>query len=35
MEEAGDPITTGILRKTAISINADLVALHGVDLSPI
>jgi hypothetical protein len=34
MEEAEDPITTGILREAAISIDADLVALHGVDLSP-
>jgi hypothetical protein len=34
MDTAEDPISRGILRETAISINGDLVVLHGVDLSP-
>jgi hypothetical protein len=34
MGAAKDPITRGILREAAISINADLVALHGIDLGP-
>jgi hypothetical protein len=34
MSTAEDPITRGILREAAISINADLVALHGIDLGP-
>ena len=29
-----DPNSKGLLRETAISINADLIALHGVDLGP-
>ena len=29
-----NPTTRGVLRETAISINADLVALHGIDLGP-
>jgi hypothetical protein len=31
---AEDPITRGLLRDAAISINDDLVALHGIDLGP-
>jgi hypothetical protein len=34
MSAAEDPITRGHLRDAAISINADLVALHGIDLGP-
>jgi hypothetical protein len=34
MSTAEDPITRGLLRETAISINADLIALHGIDLGP-
>jgi hypothetical protein len=29
-----DPIARGLLREAAVSINADLVALHGIDLGP-
>jgi hypothetical protein len=32
MDTAKDPIRRGALRDAAISINADLVALHGIDL---
>jgi hypothetical protein len=34
MSTAEDPITRSTLREAAISINADLVALHGIDLGP-
>jgi hypothetical protein len=34
MSTAEDPITRGRLREAAVSINADLVALHGIDLGP-
>ena len=34
MSTAEDPISRGHLREAAISINADLVALHGIDLGP-
>jgi hypothetical protein len=34
MSTAEDPITRGYLREAAIGINADLVALHGIDVGP-
>jgi hypothetical protein len=35
MSTSEDPITRGLLHDAAaISINADLVALHGIDLAP-
>ena len=34
MSTAEDPIVRDHLREAAISINADLVALHGIDLGP-
>jgi len=34
MNTAEDRITRGHLREAAISINTDLVALHGTDLGP-
>jgi hypothetical protein len=34
MSTAEDPITRGLLHEAAISINADFVALHGIDLGP-
>lgn len=34
MDATGDPMARGVLRETAISINVDLVALHGTDLGP-
>jgi hypothetical protein len=34
MSTAEDPITRSMLREAAVSINADLVALHGIDLGP-
>jgi hypothetical protein len=34
MTTAEDPITRGHLREAAMSINADLLALHGIDLGP-
>ncbi len=34
MSTAADPIRKSILRDAAISINADLGTLHGIDLGP-
>ena len=34
MDATGDPMDKGVLRETVISIKADLVALHGIDLGP-
>ena len=34
MSTTEDPIARGHLRNAAISINADLLALHGIDLGP-
>jgi hypothetical protein len=34
MSTSEDLNTRGLLREAAISINADLVALHGIDLGP-